>query len=291
MISAQIIFRIYSYRWAYLTNFYPNHASEVFPCFNNFSIRSTFILKVNLTSESKYQVLTNTEDISMDEKIIAFKKMADISAHNFAFAILKNFSSGRSDAPNGKMYITLNVRDEMRQFTTFANQKALELMNKSRQIFGVKYPLKKLDVVAVPDYVPDEISNLGLIVLPENSLLYDESNPSILEEIKVIKSISHAIVSMWLQNIVTPLTWDQAWISEGLVKYYEYFASEDESRQSDLMDQFLIEIHQKSTLESSLGLVSKDIKVDRAASVFKMLETYSGIENFTKSVKNYVKSK
>lgn len=162
-------------------------------------------------------------------------------------------------------------------------------MNELSQTFGVKYPSKKLDVIAVPNYVPDKMSHLGLIILPENSLFYDNKNSSITEELKITKSISHACASMWLQNIVTSSTWDQAWIGEGLARNLEYFALGKERHDSRLMEQFVIEVYQKSLLEDSLEV--KNIKIDRIASIFKMLESTVGNKNFTTRFQRFVESK
>lgn len=279
--------QIFSCSWIYLTNFNSHHVRKVFPCFDDVSIRSTFILNVELPSKDYVQVHANSDLSSSTIRRFTFESISNISVHNFAFAIMTD-SMYPGNTWGDEVLITAYTKPKMVEFVTHATDKVPGIMDAFSQIFDVEYPLKKVDLIAVADYVPHKISNLGLIVLPEYFLLYDKKNPSVLEDLKITKSISHAIASMWLQNIVTPATEDQAWVGEGLVKYYEYFVQPDKSQ---LVDQFVINVHRKTMLEDSLNLTSRSIQVDRAASIFRMLETYNGTKNFTKRVQNYVKNR
>lgn len=281
--------RVCFYRWAYLTNFYPNHARKVFPCIDDPTIRSTFILNVNLTSESYNQVLSNSEKRAAINKIVTFQDIANLSVHNFAFAILNNFTESNEEI---RERIHFHMRSDIdNKFAIFAINKFPIIIDDLASAFADYYPLNKLDVIAVPDYVPQENSNLGLVMLPESFLLYHESSPSFREMLKIERSITRACASMWLQNIITPKTWEQAWVGESLVKYYEYFGFGISNDIRDEADLFVIDIHQKTMLEESLGWGGKNIRVDRAASIFRMLETFVGIENFTKSIRMYMRSK
>lgn len=278
----------FDHRWIYLTNFYPTNAKKVFPCFNVPSIRSTFILNLNLPSNFPFQVLAVSRPKIVTNTTLTLKTIKNVAVQNVAFAIFANFSSTRGIV-DYRRNVRLHARRGMLTFTTFAKQKTIEVINVLSDTFGIEYPFKKLDVLAVPDYVPQTINHLGLIILSENSLLYDDENPSVIEEVKITKAISRACASMWLQNIVTPSTWGQAWIGESLVKYFEYFASSNKLHDSILIQQFVIEVFQQSLLQDSLG--GEKTSIDRTASILKMLESMVGSENFTTRVQRYDKSK
>lgn len=100
----------------------------------------------------------------------------------------------------------------------FALENIPKLLKKLEDLFGLKYPLEKLDLIAVPDNIPLKVGNLGLIIISESSLLYEKIISPFSEEIKIRRDLTQVLASLWLQNIIAPYSWDQDWIGEGLAK-------------------------------------------------------------------------
>lgn len=66
--------------------------------------------------------------------------------------------------------------------------------------FSTPYPLKKLDMVAVPEFSGGAMENYGLIIYRENELLYDELlSPASRKQIVSRMSGLFNIISLFLQ--------------------------------------------------------------------------------------------
>ena len=60
----------------------------------------------------------------------------------------------------------------------FALNLGKKLLTSYEKYFGIKYPLPKLDLIAVPDFAAGAMENWGAITFRETILLYDEKTSS-----------------------------------------------------------------------------------------------------------------
>jgi len=100
--------------------------------------------------------------------------------------------------------------------------KALDLLE---QLFGQKYGMPKMDMVALPDFAAGAMENWGLVTYRETRMLYDENESSALAQQSVASVIVHEITHMWFGNLVTPEWWGYLWLSEAFARYFQYFAT------------------------------------------------------------------
>lgn len=68
----------------------------------------------------------------------------------------------------------------------------------------------------------DNINDL-LIYLRESNLLFDPMYSTNNDKLKIATILSHEIVHQWFGNLVTPSTWSDMWMNEGLATYLQYF--------------------------------------------------------------------
>ncbi len=61
-------------------------------------------------------------------------------------------------------------------FTNFALQTAVQCFEFYNEYFDLPYPLKKCDLVALPDFASGAMENWGLITFREHSLIVDPEN-------------------------------------------------------------------------------------------------------------------
>ena len=54
--------------------------------------------------------------------------------------------------------------------------------------FGLKYPLPKLDLIAIPDFVTGAMEQWGLITYRETSLLFDQKEGSTSSKENVLET-------------------------------------------------------------------------------------------------------
>lgn len=88
--------------------------------------------------------------------------------------------------------------------------------------FQIKYPLKKLDIVAIPDFGYNAMENWGLITFRETALLYQDKVSTVDDKRSIGLIIAHEICHQWFGNLVTPAWWDDLWLKEGFATYFEY---------------------------------------------------------------------
>lgn len=88
-----------------------------------------------------------------------------------------------------------------------------------------KYPLQKLDMVALPDFVSGAMENWGLLTYKEKNLLFNSSLSTSASQQSILNVISHEISHQWFGNLVSPLWWKYLWLNEGFARFFQYFGS------------------------------------------------------------------
>lgn len=88
--------------------------------------------------------------------------------------------------------------------------------------FGLKYPLKKLDLVAVPDFAAGAMENWGAMFFRDSAMLVDPKLSSTSAQRRVAETVAHEIVHQWFGNLVTPKWWNSLWLNEAFATWIAY---------------------------------------------------------------------
>src|ERR1019366_7086075 len=89
------------------------------------------------------------------------------------------------------------------------------------QYFGVRYPLPKLDQIAVPNAFASfgAMENWGAITYIDTAILFDPAASSQARREAVFTTIAHEMAHQWFGDLVTMAWWDNIRLNEGFASW------------------------------------------------------------------------
>src|ERR1700716_3405667 len=156
----------------------PADARRIFPCWDEPAFKASFAL--NVTVPQDFLAVSNMpvgrEEPSSDgRKRVAFEATPKMSSYLFVLAAGElERSSGDADGVSVGVVTTRGKSPQGR----YALDSAIGLLKYYNDYFGVKYPLPKLDLIAVPGGFGGAMENWGGITFFESRLLFDPNSNS-----------------------------------------------------------------------------------------------------------------
>lgn len=287
------------------TQFESHHAREVFPCVDEPAAKAVFNLSV--TTPKSDIILSNTDAIEtkvdQDNKTTVFESTPKMSTYLLAFVSgpLKYKDAKTKDNVAVKAWATNDQINNV-SFALDVAVKSLEFFN---DYFEIPYPLKKCDLVALPDFANGAMENWGLLTFRETALLVDKHNTTTETKQYVAMVVAHELAHQWFGNLVTMKWWDDLWLNEGFASWIEFLAIDNLFPKWNMWTHFLV-TEQLAALRLD-GLKNThpvqahinhpaDIRTNfdsisyaKGASVIHMLHGYLGENYFRKGLVHYLK--
>ena len=286
------------------TQMEPTDARRVFPCFDEPEFKASFKISIavdpGLTAISNAPVKFIKEDKRNNKNIYNFEESPRMSSYLVAM-VVGPFEATDPVTVNGVKIRVWATRGKKEQ-GLYSRGVVAKLLPFFEDYFGVKYPEKKLDLIAIPDFGPGAMENLGAITFRETRLLVDDKTSSSAKQ-SVASVVAHEMAHMWFGDLVTMRWWDDLWLNEAFATWMSTKAVDFYEPEWKVWDDF---VHDRAYSMNTDALSSTrpiyapvhnpaeaeemfdEITYEKGASVLRMLETYLGEEDYKKGIQAYI---
>lgn len=287
-----------------VTQFEATDARRAFPCFDEPAYKATFDISLIIdkrdTGISNTNIASDSPGPATGKHTVRFAITPRMSTYLVVF-LVGDFQcvSGESDG----VPIRACATPDKVQLGKFAVTSAEYILHYFNTYFGIKYPMPKLDMVALPDFEAGAMENFGAITYRETDLLLDESTASVDSKRNVALVVAHEMAHQWFGDMVTMQWWDNIWLNEGFATWMENKPLEKWKPEWNISQ--LVAAELDGTLNLDAQRTTRTIRAEadspdeitemfdgitygKAGAVLLMVENYLGEETFRLGVHNYL---
>ncbi|KAJ1942531.1 hypothetical protein EC988_006462, partial [Linderina pennispora] len=292
------------------THFEPVSARYAFPCFDEPLLKATFAITLrirdDLTALSNMDV-RETKQVGGGLKEVAFNTTPVMSTYLVAFVVGEfDYVEGHTSGEHNGRPIPCRVytspgKGEQGRFALDVMIKVLEYF---ADVFGIPYPLPKMDQIAINEFQIGAMENWGLITYREVALLVDEATTSSAAKQQVAYVVSHELAHQWFGNLVTMEWWSDLWLKEGFATWVGTLAVDQFFPEYHVWTDFVIDDYQRALnldamrsshpiqvpvkRSSDISQIFDAISYSKGASAIRMLSSYIGLDSFFAGLRVYL---
>ena len=214
-----------------------------------------------------------------------------------------------------KSEMDLNANNDI-EFRTWARPDAIDqcvyasevgpkVLKYYEDTFGIPFPLKKIDEIAIPDFSAGAMENWGLVTYRETALLFAPNVSSNSNKLRIAQVIAHELAHQWFGNLVTMKWWTDLWLNEGFATYVaslgvHHLSPEWDSYNAESLENILNIFRRDAQLSShpisqpilntsQIGERFDAISYKKGSAVLRMLHSILDKEAFFEGVQDYLK--
>src|SRR5207247_4365615 len=290
--------------WYSFTQFEATDARGAFPCWDEPEFKIPF--QITLVVPEAHLAIGNTpiesETVADGQKTVVFEKTPPLPAYLLAIATGPLETVPIEGMRVAGRIVTIKGASGL---AAEAARVTPPLVAALEKYFGIPYPYRKLDLLAVPEFWPGAMENAGAITFADQILLIDPHVASGDQKRRLVSIAAHELAHMWFGDLVTMRWWDDLWLNGSFASWMGgkigdqvfpggrlQIAQVGGMQSAMRSDGRLSTRAMRQPIEGveNLHQLADELTYDKGQAVLTMFEAHLGPETFRKGVVAYLKA-
>ena len=285
------------------TKFEATDARRMFPCWDEPAFRATY--QLSLTAPAAWTAIANmpvaSRQLNGNLATTSFNRSPKMPTY-LVHVSVGDFAQISDESEGTKINIIAPKGQEKNGTEALANAK--QILADYNNYFGYRFPLPKLDSIAIPGGFQGAMENWGAIAYSDQTLLLTPTSTTGQRQ-TVYTIEAHEMAHQWFGDLVTMGWWDELWLNESFASWmaakqtdlrhpdWHWWENQDASKEdamsvdANLASHPILQ-HVSNELEATSAF-DPSITYNKGQAVLRMIENYLGPEVFKEGIRLYMK--
>ncbi len=277
---------------------------RAFPCWDEPDFKAVF--SITLVVEPELVAISNGPELHAElradgRRAVRFADTMPMSTYLVAMVVGPLSITPAVDVDGTPMRIVHVPGKEA--LTEFGMDAAVAGLRFFERFYGIDYPGKKIDLIALPDFAAGAMENLGCITFRESLLLIDPETSTQADQQRVVDVITHELAHMWFGDLVTMKWWNGIWLNEAFATFMEVDATDTYRPDWKRWTNFALERAVAFEVDSLASTRTVEFEVrspqdaegmfdvltyQKGGALLRMLQQYLGPDRFRDGIRHYL---